>query len=169
MTLKAELAHELEITRQNFHHLLDSVPEALYAHPSDNPAWTIGDVFYHITLGPPAIRVEIWMMCHVNKLFQLVMNDGTAKVFNWGNALFARQGGRFSKRTLSNAYEKSHARIIRALEHTNENDFQKSIVYPALFVPEIAGEVTVERLFRYVKLHFYIHAEQINGILKDAR
>jgi hypothetical protein len=48
----------------------------------------------------------------------------------------------------------------------HEADFQKSVVYPAEFVSELAGEVTVERLFRYVKEHFDIHAEQINKARK---
>ena len=60
MTFKEELAQELEATRQDFHHLLDSVPEVFYHHPSTNPTWTIGDVLYHITLGPTALRFEIW-------------------------------------------------------------------------------------------------------------
>ncbi len=59
MDLAVELAAELEETRQNFHQLLDSVPEASYLHPSTKPAWTVGDVRYHITLGPLAIRFEI--------------------------------------------------------------------------------------------------------------
>jgi hypothetical protein len=37
MGLKEELSQELESTRQNFHHLLDFVPEALYFHPSQTP------------------------------------------------------------------------------------------------------------------------------------
>ena len=44
MGLKEDLAQELEVTRQNFHHLLDTVPEALSVHPSTYPACTIGDV-----------------------------------------------------------------------------------------------------------------------------
>lgn len=61
MSIKKELANEMEKTRRDFHHLLDSVPEALYHHPSDNPAWTIGGVLYHISLGPTALLFEIWM------------------------------------------------------------------------------------------------------------
>jgi len=62
MGLKEDLIQDLEAARRNFHNLLDTVPEASYIHPSNNPAWTIGDVLYHITVGPPAIRFEIWMI-----------------------------------------------------------------------------------------------------------
>jgi len=38
---------------------------------------------------------------------------------------------------------------------------QKWVVYPAEFVSELAGRVTVERLFRYVKGHFEVHSKQL--------
>ena len=89
MGIKENLIQELENTRQNFHHLLDAVPEAAYVHPSDNPAWTVGDVLYHITLGPPFVRGELWLLCRATRFWQFMMNDVTARIFNWGNALFA--------------------------------------------------------------------------------
>jgi len=167
MTLNEELAHEMEITRQNFHHLLDSVPETFYSHPSDNPAWTIGDVLYHITIGPLALRFEIWMIRHANRLFQLAMNDLTSTIFNRVNTLFARQPKRIARQNLGKAYEAGHAGLISSLKRIRESDFQKSVIYPKSFVAELAGEVSVERIFRYVKEHFDTHAEQINKALKE--
>ena len=166
MGLKEELAQELETTRQNFHHLLDSIPEALYVHPSDNPAWTIGDVLYHITLGPIAIRFEIWMIRYFSGLFRLGLNDTTSKLFNWINAPFARRGGRINRQRLIKAYEAGHAGMISSLKRVQEADFEKSVIYPAAFVSELAGVVTIERLFRYVTLHFDVHARQIEDAIK---
>src|SRR5258706_11078763 len=97
MRLKEDLEQELEVTRQNFHHLLDTVSEDLYLYPSDNPAWTIGDVLYHLTIGLPAIRFEIWMIRYAPWAFKL-LNDTTSKTFNRVNALFARQPKRISRR-----------------------------------------------------------------------
>ena len=167
MGLKEDLAQELETTRQNFHHLLDSVPEALYLHPSANPAWTIGDVLNHITIGLPAIRVELWMISQVRGLFQFVLNDTTSKLINWVNAPFARRGGRITRQQLIKAYEKGHAGLMSSLRRMRDEDWGKSINYPVAFVSELAGEVTVERLFRYVKLHFDVHAEQINSAIRS--
>lgn len=167
MTLKAELAQEMENTRQDFHHLLDSVPEAFYSHPSDNPAWTIGDVLYHITLGPAALRFEIWMIRHTRWLFQIAMNDLTANIFNRVNKMFARLPKQITRQTLSKAYEAGHAGLMSSLKRMNEDDLQKSIKYPKSFVVELAGEVSVERIFRYVREHFDIHAEQINKALEE--
>ena len=84
MGLKEDLAWDLESTRQNFHQLLDSVPKALYVHPSENQAWTIGDVLYHLTVGPIAIRFEIWLIRNAPWLFRFALNDLTSRLINWG-------------------------------------------------------------------------------------
>ena len=167
MSIKEELIQELETARQDFHHLLDFVPDAFYHHPSLNPAWTIGDVLYHITLGPPAIRFEIWMICNARGLFQLFMNDITANLFNRGNALFTRHPKRITHQGLLKAYEAGHAGLLSSLKRMNEKDFQKAVIYPKTFVPEIAGEVSIERLFRYAKDHVDIHSEQIHKAIEE--
>jgi len=164
MELKQELIQEMETSRQNFHHLLDSVPEAAYDHPSHNPAWTIGDVLYHITLGPPAIRFEIWMIRYMPWIFK-ALNRTTSKIFNWGNALFAHRAKRITRQRLLKAYEAGHAGLMSSMRRMDESDFARSVMYPESFVSELAGVVTIERLFRYIKLHFDVHAGQIKPAL----
>jgi uncharacterized protein involved in tellurium resistance len=39
------------------------------------------------------------------------------------------------------------------------------VVYPQDFVSELGGEVTVERIFRYVKGHFEVHEAALRGNL----
>lgn len=165
MGLKEELDRDLENTRQNFHHLLDSIPEALYVQPSENRAWTIGDVLYHITLGPIAIRFEVWMIRSAPWLLTVALNDLTSRIFNWGNALFARRPKRITRQLLMKAYEGGHAGLIFSLKRVREADFEKSVIYPEVFVSELAGVVTIERLFRYVTLHFDVHAAQIHSVI----
>ena len=164
MGLKQELAQDLELARLGFHHLLDSVPESYYSHPSDNPAWTIGDVLYHITLGPPAIRFEIWMIRHAPWIFK-TLNRTTSGIFNRGNALFARHPKRITRQTLTKAYEAGHTGLVSSLNRLQESDFARSVTYPPEFVSELAGKVSIERLFRYIKLHFEVHEEQIQRAL----
>ena len=166
MGLKQELAQDLELARLGFHHLLDSVPESSYLHPSDNPSWTIGGVLYHITLGPPAILLETWMIRHIPWAFK-ALTPTTSRLFNQGNALFARQPARITRQALSKAYEKGHAGLISSLKRMQEADFARSVVYPPEFVSELAGDVSIERLFRYATLHFEVHAEQIQKAINQ--
>jgi hypothetical protein len=161
MGLKEDIFTELESTRQEYHLLVNSVPVKTYRSPSANPAWTIGDVLYHITLGPPAIRAEIWMIRHAGWLFSALLNDVTAGMFNHGNALFARHPKQITPQILIKSYENGHSGLLTSLEGMRDADLDKSVRYPASFVAELAGLVTVERLFRYIKIHFEIHASQI--------
>jgi hypothetical protein len=161
MRLKEDLLTELESTRREYIQLVASVPVESYGHSSGNPAWTIGDILYHITLGPPAILAEIWMIRHAGWLFGTLLNNRTASIFNWGNALFARHRIRITPQLLIQAYERGHASLLASLKRIPETDFSKSVRYPDSFVAELAGVVTVERLFRYIKLHFEVHAGQI--------
>lgn len=162
MGRKEEIIAELESTRREYIQLVESIPMESYRSPSTNPAWTIGDVLYHITLGPPAIRAEVWMIRHAGWLFSALLNNGTASIFNWVNALFARHPKQLTPQILIKSYEKGHSGLLTSLEGVRDADFySKSVRYPDPFVAELAGVVTVERLFRYIKLHFEIHASQI--------
>lgn len=159
--IKQEIEEELEATYARVIALIESIPETDYSLPTDNPAWTVGDILFHITLGPRALAFEAWMITHMRGPFQFGMRRFPSRLFNRGNAWFGRQGKRVSRQGLLKAYGKAHAVIRSRLRRTREEDFAKSVVYPTDFVSELEGEVTVERLFRYVAGHFEAHERQL--------
>ena len=162
VSLKDELLDEIEGTRQRFLQLLDTIPEENYALPSENPAWSVGDVLFHLTLGPRALAFEMWMLIHANGVFQWELRILPTRAFNRINAWFARRDAhRLSRAGLRKAYENAHAALRSVLKRVREQDFARSVVYPTDFVPELACEVDVERLARYVKVHFEVHSMQI--------
>jgi hypothetical protein len=170
MTLKEELLTEIESARERFLQLLDSIPEAEYDRPSDNPAWTIGDVLYHISLGPVALAFEVWMIFHARGLFQFGMRVMPSRLFNRVNAWFARRDARRLERAeMAKTYERGHARLRAVLEKICETDLSKSVRYPAEFVSELAGEVNVEQLVHYVSGHVDMHAAQIQRARGEKR
>ncbi|MBI3161860.1 MAG: DinB family protein [Chloroflexi bacterium] len=161
MNIKQTLAQELQETHGKFLALLDSIPEADYSLPTDNPAWTVGDILYHITLGPKALSFEIWMIVHARWAFQFGLNYFPSKLFNRINARFARRGKRINRQMLARAYEAGHAGIRSRLRRTREEQMQLSVAYPAELEEMLAGECSVERLFHHVKNHFEAHAGQL--------
>lgn len=167
--LKTKLINEIRETREKFLALVDSIPEADYGLPTDNPAWTVGDILYHITLGPHALSFEIWMIIHARAVFQLGMNIFPSKFFNKINARFARRGNRINRQMLIKAYGAGHAGIRSRLRRTREEDMQKSVVYPAELEPMLAGECSVERLFHYMQDHFEAHARQLRVARKNTQ
>ncbi|GAB4402178.1 MAG: hypothetical protein OHK003_29440 [Anaerolineales bacterium] len=155
---KQDLEQELDETHRRFIDLVESIPESDYSLPTDNPAWTVGDILFHITLGPRALALEVWMIIHAAGLYNFLMRHFPSRFFNSVNAWFA--GGRskqVSRQGLLEAYGRAHAGIKSRLRRTREEDLVKTAVYPLDYVSDLKGEVSVERLFRYVTGHFEEH------------
>ncbi len=159
--IKSSLAVEIEKTRERFLALLESVSESDYPLPTDNPAWTVGDTLYHITLGPRALAFEIWMIVHARGLFQFWLDHFPHRLFNKLNARFAQGRKRINRQALIKAYEAGHSVIRSRLRRTREEEMQKWVTYPAELEAMLAGKVTVERLFHYVKQHVEAHERQL--------
>lgn len=158
---KADLEKELNETHRRFIALVESIPEADYVLPSDNPAWRVGDILYHITLGPRAVALEVWMLVHARGLFSFVMRHFPSRMFNRVNAWLGNRKKRINRQGLLKAYGRAHTVIRSRLRRTREEDLLKSVEYPAEFVSDLAGVVTPERLFLYVSGHLEMHAKQI--------
>jgi hypothetical protein len=87
-------------------------------------------------------------------------------LFDRLNAKLTRFGARnLSRQFLADEYDKAHRRTLEALSQVKDEDLQKSLEYPD-WDPLLAGTVTMERLFHYVKVHFDSHEEQIRNVLE---
>jgi len=158
---RERLQQEIESTRAEFHRLLDSLPEEALSLPSDNPAWNIRQVLYHIAIIPRYMIVEVVMIRRQVWLYQLLPRLIPKGLFDWLNARFTRLGARrMSRQQLADVYDQSYSASLRALASVDDADFGKSLYYP-LWDPLLAGDVTVEYLFGYIKRHFDSHAAQI--------
>jgi len=170
MTLKEELAQEMESTRRDFHHLLASVPEPFYHHPSDNPAWTVGEVLFHMSLAPRFLTADLrlllgqaWMAKVIGALIPKSLFDRLNEYFtkHWASRNMTRE-------KLARAYDKAHGHAMRALENLKEDDFSQSLEYPD-YDELLTGNVSVEKLYRYITIHFKVHAEQIRKSIGEAQ
>jgi hypothetical protein len=169
MSIKDELRIELTQTREAYHRLLADVPEEAFSKPSDNPAWTIGEVLFHISLAPRFMTADLRIIMSRPWLAWIFFKLVPASLFHRLNEFFTRYWARNLNRTfLTEQYDQAHERAMKSLEMLEELDFRKSLNYPE-FDPLLSGVVTVERLYRYMKLHFEVHAQQIrerlDGIL----
>lgn len=170
MSLKQELAQEMETTRQDFHHLLDSIPESLYHHPSDNPAWTVGEVLFHISLAPRFLTADLRMLLGQAWIAKVAGALVPKSIFDKLNEVFTRRlaSRNMTPDKLARAYDRAHENAMRALENLKEDDLGNSLEYPD-YDELLTGVVTVERLYRYITIHFNVHAEQIRKIIEKAK
>jgi len=166
MKTREHLRQEIEETHQAFHRLLDSIPEEAYALPSDNPAWTIGQVLYHMSLAPRFMILDVQMIGGQRWLYQQVPKLVPKRLFDWLNARLTRYGARnISRQFLADEYDRAHSAVLRVLDTLSEADLVKSLPYPD-WDPLLSGEVTMEYLFGYIRRHFDSHANQILSIFE---
>lgn len=162
MYLRHQLRLEIIETRYRFHQLLERIPDQALHSPSDNPAWTIGEVLYHLSLAPRFVIADVRMITRNSWIYLLIPRLIPKSLFDWINAKLTRLGARhLSREFLANEYDKAHQIALHALEIVADEDFQKSVTYPD-WDPLLSGEVTLERLFHYIKNHFDAHASEIN-------
>lgn len=157
---KEQVRSQLEDTRTAFHDLLNSLTSEDLKKPSRNPAWSIGEVLYHMSFAPRNLPLDVWMIRHLRWVPKI-----PAGPFNRINTTLTRQGGRSaSKAGIASAYDEAHQRTLKALDSVKNDEWQKGAEYPD-WDPMLSGFVTLERLFEYINLHFTAHAEEIKGAL----
>lgn len=160
-----QLRDEIIDTRSRFHHLLDSIDDESFHLPSDNPAWTIGEVLYHMSIAPRLLIADVRMITGQKWVYRLIPRLVPKALFDWLNARLTRYGARYvSRQFLAREYDEAHEITLHALETVAKEDFQKSMFYPD-WDPLLSGEVTLERLFHYVKNHFDAHASEIEKLV----
>ena len=167
LSTREELRREIEATRTAFHQLLDSIPVDAYSLPTDNPAWNVGQVLYHMSLAPRLLGEDAKMIRGQSRLLRVVPAIVPRGLFDWLNKQWTRYRGRNpSPAFLAGEYDKAHAAALRALAEVDDSDFQLRVHYPD-WDPLLSGEVTLERLFHYVKAHFDSHAGQLRQIVAE--
>lgn len=161
MSAREKLRMEIEETRKSFHQLLESIPDEAFGLPSDNPAWTIGEVLYHMSIAPRMLGTDVKMIVNQNWFYKLVPAIIPKSLFDWFNKILTRYGARkLTREFLAAEYDRAHQATLKALDEVEEADFEKKLNYPD-WDPLLSGEVTLERLFHYVRAHFDVHAAEI--------
>ena len=160
-SLRAEI---LEI-RERFHQLLARVPVAAYDRPSENPAWSIGQVLYHMSIAPRLLIADVRMITRQSGLAKFVIDVFPDRLFHLLNERLTRFGARkLSPEYLQSEYDRATETTLKALEQVKDVDFSMSLNYPD-WDPMLSGVVTLEDLFHYVKRHFEAHEAEIEGLI----
>ena len=161
MTLRDDLRNEIQDTQRAFHRLLEDVPIDAYPRRSDNPAWNIGQVLFHMSIAPRMMVQDVSMITRQRKFYQLIPWLVPQVLFDWVNQVYTQQAARNpSKDFLTGKYDRATTNILRTLESVRDDDFAKSARYPG-WDPLLFGSVTLHELFRYVGAHFRVHEDQI--------
>ena len=165
MKTHTELYAEIEETQRQFHLLLQRIPDAAFDWPSSNPAWTIGEVLYHMSLAPRFMVADVKIILERPLLLKWLPKLFPERLFHWLNAHLTRYGARhLNRQSLADEYNKAHTTVLQTLNSLSESELQKKARYPN-WDPLLAGDVSMAYLFGYVKRHFDSHAAEIEQIL----
>lgn len=166
MKSKQQLHQEIEETRVRYHQLLQSIPDEAFDQPSRNPAWTNGELLYHMSIAPRFMVADVAIILRRPFLLKLLPKLFPERLFHWLNAHLTRFGARhLDRQFLTDEYDKAHHRIVQTLHSLDEAELPKSVHYPD-WDPLLAGDVTLAYLFSYIKRHFESHAADVQSSLK---
>ncbi|MFH2103830.1 MAG: DinB family protein [Chloroflexota bacterium] len=166
MATCADLRQEIESVRLDYHRLLDEIPESAYLLPSANPAWTVGQVLFHMSLAARLLPGDVGIIKSRVGWLQSIPRLVPRQIFHWLNERHARIGGRrASRESLKKTYDQAHRGALQALESLSNADLTLGMEYPG-WDPLLSGQVTLETLFRYLRLHFESHAGQVRQAIE---
>jgi len=143
------LQAELESTCTAFHELLDSLSEEDWKKKSANPAWSVGQLMWHVAWGleftPNAVGY-----CRKGK-----GPNPPSWLVGPGNVLITRFGSRgATPASARERYDRGHAAILETLSHVQDDEWHKS-------ARAYGNDYTIESLFREVSVHYREHEEDI--------
>jgi hypothetical protein len=140
---------ELEATKADFHRLLDSLKEDDWKAKSANPAWSVGQLMWHLGRGmeffPQAIEY-----CRKGK-----GPNPPAFLIGFGNVMQTRLGSRGATPTsVREKYDAAHSKLLAALQGIREDEWGKRArIYQ--------NDYTIASVFADVAEHFREHEADI--------
>jgi uncharacterized protein (TIGR03083 family) len=146
---RSALRDELVATRKDFHELLASLTDEDWKKKSANPAWSVGQLMWHLTWGleftPKAVGY-----CRAGKA-----PNPPSWLVGLGNVLITRFGSRSATpEAVTDKYDRGHAAILQTLEEVGDDEWDKAI-------RAYGTDYTIESLFREVTKHLREHEADI--------
>ena len=160
----------LEAAHRRFHALLDSLSEADWTAPSRNPAWTNGQLVYHILFAFVLIPALFWMIKFWSRLpsrysrrFAQILNFSTP-VFNRINAIGPRgQALVFGRKRAGAIFDRVYRSILKKVDSLRGDEWSAGMHYPRRWDPTFGDFMTFEDLFKYPPAHFEHHLSQLSA------
>ena len=167
--VRKRIRDELAETRRQFHALLDSLSAADWDAPSRNPAWTNGQLVFHMLFAFMLIPWLFWLIRFWSRLpdgysraFARVL-DFSTPLFNRVNALGPRgQAVVFGRRRAGSIYDRVHRSILHKVDSIKDDDWGRGMNYPVRWDPDFGEFMTFERLFHYPTQHLQRHLAQLS-------
>jgi hypothetical protein len=138
--VRIALKGEIEFVREKFHRFLVTIPEETLRLPSKDPAWTNGELLYLMSTSPRILKSLLRKHTSQNTRFHYVSKIVTGPLLQKTNEILIRaRGYKITRWSIAEDYDSTNALIL-------------------------AGQITIESVFHYVKNHFYAYRKQVNVV-----
>lgn len=154
---KDSLRKQIETTRQKFLKMLDGIDAMAWHIPSGNPAWTIGEVVYHITMATEFIPADV----HLIRTSPLFPRFPAGLFHRLNPALTRRLARGYDRQAMAERFESLHQKLLHLLDDIAPSEWEKGARYPDVDPPLLSGFVTIADLFRYHSWHFESHCAEV--------
>lgn len=168
--IAARVRSDLESSSCRFHMLLDSLSQDDWDTPSLNPAWTNGQLVYHILFAFMLVPSLFWMIRFWSRLPDswsrrfARMLDFSTPLFNRVNALGPRGQARLLGRNRASAiFDRVHRTILRNLDSIHGERWHAGMHYPRRWDPTFREFMTFEDLLAYPSEHFAHHVRHLSA------
>src|SRR5215208_628334 len=146
---------ELEQTRRSYHELLGSLTDVEWRRKSRNPAWSVGQLMWHLASG-------------IKFSADGVERSKNGKGFNPPgflvnpmNTMMTKFGARkATKDSVAQDYDAGHQKILVALDAVGDDDWKKGAKF-------FGQPMTVEDQLHSVKQHFDEHNADIQAVRRS--
>jgi hypothetical protein len=154
------LRTNIELTRQNFHQMLNMIPEKALTQPSKNPAWTNGELLMQMCIAPRRILSNMknvvdhsWIYPPVIKLFPMPLRDKLNERYDRYKASTS------TPLSLGIEFDKTCLFTLKLLEEMWDQDFET----PLLTTEDalLSGNVTRREMFGYLPYCFNTYSQQL--------
>jgi hypothetical protein len=150
---RAAIRAELEATRAAYHDLLRSLSPEDWNKKSGNPAWSVGQLMWHIAWGD-GFAARGAADCKRGRGLnppEFITNTVNTLITRWG----AR---RATPQSVAEKYDAAHAAVLAALDEAKEDEWEKGAKMFGHFE-------TVESVLRSPVSHFQEHeADVLKGL-----
>jgi uncharacterized protein (TIGR03083 family) len=146
---RTELSSDIEATRAAFHTLLDSLSADEWKRKSANPAWSVGQLMWHVANGMEFFNRSIGY-CRKGS-----GPNPPAFVIGVGNVLLTRFGSRgATPETVRAKFDEGTQELLASLQSIGDDEWPKGArIY--------GDDYTIASLFTQVREHFREHEMDI--------
>jgi hypothetical protein len=148
---------ELDSARTEFHSMLDSLSPGDWERPSANPAWTNGQLLFHILFGFLLVP-RLWRIMALFGRLPTGWSRRFAALLDASTPVFNRVYG---PKALARSYDRAHSTVARRMLSIPESTWIRGMYYPTRWEPGFSEFMTFADLPRYAIVHQRHHRGQL--------